>query len=167
VEVWQTSSLRRLRLGEEKKERRKKNKRQDENIMVIGLPYSIGQNTTVGSSSLFWRSQPSPFTLMNCPSYFRHISIAFPLLPHCLSLPLFFISIYPFFQSFHQSFHSHGPVFMKFKHLGSFVRSHWIPAYIAGCQMAFCVWAKKSNIFLAVIGRVRCIFIVHLQTAIW
>jgi len=30
VEVWQTSNLRRLRLGEEK---RKKNKRQDENIM--------------------------------------------------------------------------------------------------------------------------------------
>jgi len=37
VEVWQTSNLRRLRLGEEKK----KNKRQDENI--YGLPYSIGR----------------------------------------------------------------------------------------------------------------------------
>jgi len=35
VEVWQTSNLRRLRLGEEKKER-KKNKPQHENI--YGLP---------------------------------------------------------------------------------------------------------------------------------
>jgi len=40
VEVWQTSNLRWLRLGEEKKEERKK-KPQDENIM--GLPYYIGQ----------------------------------------------------------------------------------------------------------------------------
>jgi len=35
-EVWQTSNLRRLRLGEEKR----KNKLQHENI---GLPYSIGR----------------------------------------------------------------------------------------------------------------------------
>jgi len=38
VEVWQTSNLRPLRLGEEKKERRRK--KQDENI--YGLPYYIG-----------------------------------------------------------------------------------------------------------------------------
>jgi len=41
VEVWQTSNLQRLRLGEEKKMKRKKNKRQDENI--YGLPYYIGR----------------------------------------------------------------------------------------------------------------------------
>jgi len=38
VEVWQTSNLQRLRLGEERKKRRKKNKRQDENIMVCPIP---------------------------------------------------------------------------------------------------------------------------------
>jgi len=38
VEVWQTSNLRPLRLGEEKA-RKKKNKRQDENI--YGLPYYV------------------------------------------------------------------------------------------------------------------------------
>jgi len=37
LEVWQTSNLRRLRLGEEKKERRK-NKPQHENIMVCPIP---------------------------------------------------------------------------------------------------------------------------------
>jgi len=41
VEVWQTSNLRRLRLGEKKKkeeeEEEKKNKRQDENIMVCPI----------------------------------------------------------------------------------------------------------------------------------
>jgi len=37
VEVWQTSNLRRLRLGEEKKGRRK-NKPQHENIMVCPIP---------------------------------------------------------------------------------------------------------------------------------
>jgi len=37
MEVWQTSNLRRLRLGEEKKKNRK-NKRQDENIMVCPIP---------------------------------------------------------------------------------------------------------------------------------
>jgi len=37
VEVWQRSNLQRLRLGEEKKER--KNKRQDENIMVCSIPH--------------------------------------------------------------------------------------------------------------------------------
>jgi len=36
VEVWQTSNLRRLRLGEEKKER--KNKPEHENIMVCPIP---------------------------------------------------------------------------------------------------------------------------------
>jgi len=41
VEVWQTSNLRPLRLGEEKKKERRKNKRQDENI--YGLSYYIGQ----------------------------------------------------------------------------------------------------------------------------
>jgi len=44
VQVWQTSTLQRLRLGEERKEEeeeRKKNKRQDENI--YGLPYYIGR----------------------------------------------------------------------------------------------------------------------------
>jgi len=40
VEVWQTSNLQRLRLGEEKKEeRRRKNKPQHENIMVCAIPY--------------------------------------------------------------------------------------------------------------------------------
>jgi len=38
VEVWQTSNLQRLRLGEEKKERKRKNKPQDENIMVCPIP---------------------------------------------------------------------------------------------------------------------------------
>jgi len=41
VEVWQTSNLRWLRLGEERKKeerRRRKNKRQDENIMVCPIP---------------------------------------------------------------------------------------------------------------------------------
>ena len=41
VEVWQTSNLRRLRLGEEKKkkEERKKKKQQGKNIMVCPIPY--------------------------------------------------------------------------------------------------------------------------------
>jgi len=41
VEVWQTSNLRPLRLGEEKrkKEERGKKKPQDENIMVCPIPY--------------------------------------------------------------------------------------------------------------------------------
>jgi len=39
VEVWQTSNLRRLRLGKEKK---KKKKLKSENI--YGLPYSIGRS---------------------------------------------------------------------------------------------------------------------------
>jgi len=39
VEVWQTSNLRRLRLGEEKKEEeRKKNKPQHENIYGLPIP---------------------------------------------------------------------------------------------------------------------------------
>jgi len=41
MQVRQTSTLRRLRLGKEIKkeeERRKKNKRQDENIMVCPIP---------------------------------------------------------------------------------------------------------------------------------
>jgi len=42
VEVWQTSNLRRLRLGEEKerkkKKKKKKNKPQHENIMVCPIP---------------------------------------------------------------------------------------------------------------------------------
>ena len=44
MEVWQTSNLRRLRLGEEKKKdeekkerRKKKKKKQDENIMVCPI----------------------------------------------------------------------------------------------------------------------------------
>jgi len=42
VQVWQTFTLRRLRLGEERKkeEEERKNKRQDENI--YGLPYYMG-----------------------------------------------------------------------------------------------------------------------------
>ena len=40
VEVWQTASLRRLRLGEEKKERRKK---ETTGQKYNGLPYSIGR----------------------------------------------------------------------------------------------------------------------------
>jgi len=41
TEVWQTSNLRRLRLGEEKKERKKeegKNKPQHENIYGLPIP---------------------------------------------------------------------------------------------------------------------------------
>jgi len=38
VEVWQTSNLRRLRLGKERKKEERKNKRQDENIMVCPIP---------------------------------------------------------------------------------------------------------------------------------
>jgi len=41
VEAWQTSSLRRLRLGEKKKDRRKK--KPQANIYGKGLPYSIGR----------------------------------------------------------------------------------------------------------------------------
>jgi len=37
VQVWQTSNLRRLRRGEEK--RKKKKKPRDENIMVCPIPY--------------------------------------------------------------------------------------------------------------------------------
>jgi len=44
VEVWQTSNLRRLRLGEEKKERRTKkegkNKPQHENIYGLPIPWA-------------------------------------------------------------------------------------------------------------------------------
>jgi len=39
VEVWQTSNLRRLRLGEEQGEERKKKKQQGKNIMVCPIPY--------------------------------------------------------------------------------------------------------------------------------
>jgi len=42
VEVWQTSNLRRLRLGEEKKERKKK-EQETTGQKYNGLPYSIGQ----------------------------------------------------------------------------------------------------------------------------
>jgi len=63
VEVWQTSNLRRLRLGEEKKKERKKkkpqgknimsasatqgshNKRQDGNIMACPIPQGGHKNT--------------------------------------------------------------------------------------------------------------------------
>jgi len=39
VEVWQTSNMRQLRLGEEKKKKKERwNKRQDENIMVYPIP---------------------------------------------------------------------------------------------------------------------------------
>jgi len=38
VEVWQTSNLRRLRLGEEKKKKDKKDKQQNENIMACPIP---------------------------------------------------------------------------------------------------------------------------------
>ena len=38
VEVWQTFNLQRLRLGDEKKERRRKNKPQHENVMVCPIP---------------------------------------------------------------------------------------------------------------------------------
>jgi len=41
AEVWQTSNLRRLRLGEEKKERRKKEVTTGQKYN--GLPYSIGR----------------------------------------------------------------------------------------------------------------------------
>jgi len=47
VEVWQTSNLRRLRLGEEKEEeeerRRRKNKNKPQHENIYGLPYSIGR----------------------------------------------------------------------------------------------------------------------------
>jgi len=38
VEVWQTSSLRRLRLGEERKKTKRKKKPQGKNIMVCSIP---------------------------------------------------------------------------------------------------------------------------------
>jgi len=41
VEVWQTSNLRPLRLGEERKERRKK--KETAGQKYNGLPYSIGR----------------------------------------------------------------------------------------------------------------------------
>jgi len=44
VEVWQTSSLRRLRLDEEKRRKKKKNKPQDENIMVCPIPQGDHKN---------------------------------------------------------------------------------------------------------------------------
>jgi len=52
VEVWQTSNLRRLRLGEEKKkkERRRKNKAQHENIMVCPIPYGDHKNGDISAS---------------------------------------------------------------------------------------------------------------------
>jgi len=48
VKVWQTSSLRPLRLGEEKKERKKKIKKKKKEEKTTGqkyngLPYYIGQ----------------------------------------------------------------------------------------------------------------------------
>jgi len=39
VEVWQTSNLRTLRLGEEKKKEERKKKTQGKNIMVCPIPY--------------------------------------------------------------------------------------------------------------------------------
>jgi len=49
VEVWQTSNLRRLRLGEEKKKKKEETTGQKYN----GLPYSItyGSRDTAASSS--------------------------------------------------------------------------------------------------------------------
>jgi len=43
VEVWQTSNLRRLRLGEEKKKERKKKEEETTGQKYNGLPYSIGR----------------------------------------------------------------------------------------------------------------------------
>jgi len=43
VEVWQTSNLRRLRLGEKNKERTKKKKEETTGQKYDGLPYSIGR----------------------------------------------------------------------------------------------------------------------------
>ena len=47
VEVWQTSNLRRLRLGEEKKKKERKKERKKEEVTTgqkyNGLPYSIGR----------------------------------------------------------------------------------------------------------------------------
>jgi len=44
VEVWQTSNLRRLRLGEEKKkEERKKKEEETTGQKYNGLPYSTGR----------------------------------------------------------------------------------------------------------------------------
>jgi len=42
VEVWQTSNLRRLRLGEEKKKERRKKEKETTGQIYNGLPYSIG-----------------------------------------------------------------------------------------------------------------------------
>jgi len=46
VEVWQTSNLRRLRLGEKEKERKKKKPRH-ENIMVINSKMSLSYRDKV------------------------------------------------------------------------------------------------------------------------
>jgi len=42
VEVWQTSNLWRLRLGEEKKEEKERKKEETTGQKYNGLPYSIG-----------------------------------------------------------------------------------------------------------------------------
>jgi len=45
VEVWQTSNLRRLRLGEEKKRKKEERKKEEQTTArkYNGLPYYIGQ----------------------------------------------------------------------------------------------------------------------------
>jgi len=43
VEVWQTSNLRRLKLGEEKKKDRRKKEEETTGQKYNGLPYSIGR----------------------------------------------------------------------------------------------------------------------------
>jgi len=52
VEVWQTSNLWQLRLGEEKKIERRKNKRQDENIMVCPIPRGDHKKEASGGSQV-------------------------------------------------------------------------------------------------------------------
>jgi len=43
VEVWQTSNLRRLRLGEEKKKEERKKEEETTGQKYNGLPYTIGR----------------------------------------------------------------------------------------------------------------------------
>jgi len=63
VEVWQTSNLRRLRLGEEKK-KKKKNKPQHEIYMV-----SLFHRATIKEPKMYKLERKPCFTLLLWPPY--------------------------------------------------------------------------------------------------